>query len=285
VSASIFVLLLVVLAAVVFDVSGASSSSSGAGLRGFVNGRRATSGRAHWRPLTPAELDAHRVSDSAFEQPLIKAFVALKENSAGLRAVEAAVEAASDPTRADTYGRHLEWDELNALVAPTDTDVEQVKLWLERAGVERFEVLASGSWVRIEASADALHALVKCRLRSYTPRLRHDSTSKKVVIQRCEEEVYHIPHHLDHIVEFVSPIVGTLLPACMTPHGSYTLTHERAMRARRLPEAQRQEGPVQGTLRRPAEGSARRDACAPAPDVQHQHARGQPGRQQHPGRL
>jgi tripeptidyl-peptidase-1 len=168
-----------------------------------VNGRQATSGRAHWRPLTSAELDAHRAIDG--EQPLIKAFVALKENAAGLRAVEAAVEAASDPTRADTYGRHLEWDELNALVAPTDADVEQVKTWLEQAGVERFEVLASGSWVRIEASADALHALVKCRVRSYTPRLRQN---KKVVIQRCEEEVYEIPRHLDHIVEFVTPIVG-----------------------------------------------------------------------------
>jgi hypothetical protein len=202
-SAILVALLVAVLAAVVV-----SASSSGAGLRGFVNGRQATSGRAHWRPLTSAELDAHRAIDG--EQPLIKAFVALKENAAGLRAVEAAVEAASDPTRADTYGRHLEWDELNALVAPTDADVEQVKTWLERAGVERFEVLASGSWVRIEASADALHALVKCRVRSYTPRLRQN---KKVVIQRCEEEVYEIPRHLDHIVEFVTPIVGTPPPA------------------------------------------------------------------------
>jgi tripeptidyl-peptidase-1 len=203
--ATILVLLLVVLAAL-------AVASASSGLRGFVS-KRAASGRSHWRPLTPEEtrqwVSTKRAAVDADEEqlPLIKAYVALKENAAGLRTVQESIEASSDPARPDRYGRHLEWEELNALVAPSEDDVAQVTQWLERAGVEHWEVMASRSWVRIAASAEALEALVKCRVRAYTP--RKDSTKpERIVIQRCEEEVYEIPRHLDHIVDFVTPIVG-----------------------------------------------------------------------------
>jgi tripeptidyl-peptidase-1 len=190
--------------ALLLVVAIALASASGSP-RGFVT-KRATTGRSHWRNLSEDETRAWANKRNAGEQPLIKAYVALKENQEGLRKVQESVEASSNPAH-PRYGRHLSWEEVNALVAPRYADVEAVVAWLQDAGVTKYEVMASRSWVRFAGSADALEALVNCRVRPYTP--RKDSAKKeRIIIQRCEEEVYEIPRHLDHIIDFVTPIVG-----------------------------------------------------------------------------
>lgn len=189
--ARVSALILVLVVAVA--LAGAST-----GLRGFVS-KRGTTGRAHWRLLTTQEASGN-----------IKAFVALKENQQGLHKVKESVEAASDPANPN-YGRHLSWEELNALVAPSEAEVEAVVQWLQSAGVEKYEVMASRSWIRFTASPAALEALVQCRIRAYTP--KKESKKERVIIHRCEEDIYEIPRHLEHIVDFVTPIVGFPRPA------------------------------------------------------------------------
>jgi subtilase family serine protease len=195
-------------------VAVALASASGGSPRGFVS-KRATTGRSHWRPLSEDETRAWANKRNAGEQPLIKAYIALKENEEGLQKVQQSVEATSNPAHPH-YGRHLSWDELNALVAPRDADVEAVVAWLQGAGVTKYEVMASRSWVRFAGSADALEALVNCRVRAYTPR-KESAKKERIVIQRCEGEAYEIPRHLDHIIDFVTPIVGTHLNLGVQP--------------------------------------------------------------------
>ncbi len=206
----ILVLLLVVVLAAALAVTSMSR------LRGFVS-KHAMSGHSHWCPLTHEEthqwVSTKRAAiDTDEEQlPLIKAYVVLKENTAGLRTMQESIKASSNPTCPNHYGHHLEWEELNALVAPSKDDMAQVTQWLKHASVKHWEVMASCSWVRIATSAKALEALVKCHIRAFTPH-KDLTKSERIIIQWCEEEVYKILCHLDHIVDFMTPIVGMLHP-------------------------------------------------------------------------
>lgn len=174
--------------------------------RGFSD-QQPSRNRGHWLPLA----NDHPNNKLHSSKPLIKAWVALKQNEMGLRAVQKNVETASDPYH-PAYGRHLSWAQVNALVAPRSDDVAQVVEWLEWAGAKEVEVMTSRSWVRFTASAEAIMALVKCRVQAYSPlqastQQREEPTSS-VIIHRCEEEAYEIPRHLDHVVDFVTPLVG-----------------------------------------------------------------------------
>lgn len=183
-------------------------------LRGFVHQWASGTGDQHslWRQLSKDESHAW-----ANKSSMIKAFIALQENQEGLKKVKEAIEAASDLTNATSYGCHLSWDNLTTLVAPSDTKVDAVVQWLKAAGMEKYEVMASCR-VSFAALADALETLVKCCVCAYMPCAMHSSL-KHVLIHWCEEDVYRIPCHLEHIVDFVTPLVG------VWPHPKHSQVH------------------------------------------------------------
>jgi hypothetical protein len=195
-------LVLLVLALLALVV--ATSASSQHRQRGFID-KRSTNARSLWQPLTDLEGDDQAAA--ARTRRLVKAYVALKENQDGLHSVQESVEAALDP-QSKTYSRHLSWDAVNTLVAPGQANMAKVVRWLKQAGVEKWEVMPTRSWIRINASADVLESLVKCRMRAYTP-VEATATEGATVIHRCKEDTYQVPHHLKDIMDFVTPIVGT----------------------------------------------------------------------------
>lgn len=161
--------------------------------------------KSQWRELRPQE-KVRTLSQGNFGY--FRGYVALKERSEGLKAVQAAVEAASDP-RNPRYGHHLTMEQVHELVAPEEVDVQRVVEWLEMAGAEKVEVVRpSRSWIRFTAHSSVMSAMVSCQLRYFTP-TEPQKNGKTKVIQRCADGAYSVPAHLDDIIEFITPLVGT----------------------------------------------------------------------------
>lgn len=111
--------------------------------------------------------------------------------------------AVSNPDGAQ-YGEHLTLDEVNALVAPRDEDVQAILEWLFSNGVEPSSIRASSSSDFIHVTTNVSHA--ETILGGQYHEYRHASGTSAL---RMEAEPK-IPEHIHALADFISPTTQQL---------------------------------------------------------------------------
>lgn len=68
------------------------------------------------------------------------------------------------------YGQHLSIDEVHDLFAPTEKGVNDVRSWLESAGIakDRMTQSANKQWIQFDADAEELENLLRTKYYVYS---------------------------------------------------------------------------------------------------------------------
>jgi len=157
----------------------------------------------HKRPGVAREFAARSkhgwtMSGSPAQTEMRELFVALKERN--LDDVERIALEISDPD-SSTYSQHLSFDELQTMTRPLDHEVKKVTTWLDSQGISH-EITPAGHYIKVRATVAQIERLLNCKLRTYT----HERSPARPIIR--SETPYRVPKHLDHIVDFVTPLHG-----------------------------------------------------------------------------
>ncbi|PBP20067.1 subtilisin-like protein [Diplocarpon rosae] len=106
--------------------------------------------------------------------------------------LEPKLMALSNPSSIE-YGKHLDFDEVNEMFAPTDAANEAVQSWLNEAGVS--EVHSDGQWVVFATTVGTANTLLNTTFANY----ENNGVSKLRTTQ------YSIPDHLADYVDLIYP--------------------------------------------------------------------------------
>jgi hypothetical protein len=139
---------------------------------------------AGWKQLRAAE-----------PEKLIRLSIALHHTEPEL--VERSFYEIADPDH-ERYGKHLEREELAALVKPPSEATAAVLRWLQQGGVEVREVRNAGQWIHFVAPVGIVESLLSAKLRVFT---RHDDGRK--VVRALS---YSIPEDVRHHIATIQPI-------------------------------------------------------------------------------
>ncbi|KAJ5253111.1 hypothetical protein N7489_003521 [Penicillium chrysogenum] len=97
------------------------------------------------------------------------------------------------------YGQYLSVNEVHDLFAPTEKSVNDVRYWLESAGIakERITQSANKQWIQFDADAEELENLLHTKYYLYS----HAETGRSHVA--CRE--YHVPSSVRAHVDYITP--------------------------------------------------------------------------------
>ncbi|KAJ5471769.1 hypothetical protein N7530_009126 [Penicillium desertorum] len=97
------------------------------------------------------------------------------------------------------YGQYLSVNEVHDLFAPTEKRVNDVRSWLESAGVakDRITQSANKQWIQFDADAEELENLLHTKYYLYS----HAETGRSHVA--CRE--YHVPSSVREHVDYITP--------------------------------------------------------------------------------
>ncbi|KAJ6177663.1 hypothetical protein N7519_008124 [Penicillium mononematosum] len=97
------------------------------------------------------------------------------------------------------YGQYLSVNEVHDLFAPTEKSVEDVRSWLESAGIAKDRITQSTNkqWVQFDADAEELENLLHTKYYVYS----HAETGRLHVA--CRE--YHVPSSVREHVDYITP--------------------------------------------------------------------------------
>jgi tripeptidyl-peptidase-1 len=122
--------------------------------------------------------------------------------------------AVSDPQN-PRYGQHMALDEVNALVAPSDQHVSQVLQWLHSEGVDivspgQLTRTPNSDMLRVKLTVAQAEALLHTEYHEFTHKSRGADAIPLLRVFR-----YHVPTHLDDIIELVGPTVRFPAPSAV----------------------------------------------------------------------
>ncbi|KGO73973.1 Peptidase S8/S53, subtilisin/kexin/sedolisin [Penicillium italicum] len=97
------------------------------------------------------------------------------------------------------YGQHLSTDEVYDLFAPTEKSVNDVRSWLESAGIAKDRITQSinKQWIQFDADAEELESLLHAKYYVYS----HAETGRSHVA--CRE--YYLPNSVREHVDYITP--------------------------------------------------------------------------------
>ncbi|KAJ5319748.1 hypothetical protein N7508_000031 [Penicillium antarcticum] len=97
------------------------------------------------------------------------------------------------------YGQHLSSNEVHDLFAPTQKSVDNVRSWLESAGITKDRVTQSVNkqWIQFDADAEELEKLLHTKYYLYS----HSETGRSHVA--CRE--YHVPISVREHIDYITP--------------------------------------------------------------------------------
>ncbi|CAG8908338.1 unnamed protein product [Penicillium nalgiovense] len=97
------------------------------------------------------------------------------------------------------YGQYLSIDEVHNLFAPTEKSVDDVRSWLESAGIAKDRIVQSANkqWIQFDADAEELENLLHAKYYLYS----HAETGRSHVA--CRE--YHVPSSVREHVDYITP--------------------------------------------------------------------------------
>ncbi|PBP27632.1 hypothetical protein BUE80_DR001486, partial [Diplocarpon rosae] len=131
--------------------------------------------------------------------------------------LEPKLMAVSNPSSLE-YGKHLDFDEVNAMFAPTDAANEAVQSWLNDAGVS--EVHSDGQWVVFATTVGTANTLLNTTFANY----------EKNGVSKLRTTQYSIPDHLADYVDLIYPTTYFGKTVAKAPVG-YTHTSRGAAAA------------------------------------------------------
>ena len=111
----------------------------------------------------------------------------------------------SDP-RSANYGKHWTPKQIAETFAPTKETIEAVREWLAQSGVhaDRHTVSPSRGHIQFHANVSEVEELLGTEYHLW----EHVETGDTAL--SCEQ--YHVPHHIKHHIDFVSPTIGFNAP-------------------------------------------------------------------------
>ncbi|KAJ6030884.1 hypothetical protein N7460_011150 [Penicillium canescens] len=100
------------------------------------------------------------------------------------------------------YGQHLSSEEVHDLFAPAQKSVDDVRSWLESAGIAKDRITQSVNkqWIQFDADAEELEKLLHTKYYVYS----HSETGRSHVA--CRE--YHVPSSVREHVDYITPGIG-----------------------------------------------------------------------------
>ncbi|KAJ5223919.1 hypothetical protein N7468_008461 [Penicillium chermesinum] len=106
--------------------------------------------------------------------------------------------AVSDPT-SDRYGKHLSQAEVHDMFAPSQQSVDEVRAWLESAGIaaHRISQSVNKQWIQFDADAKELEDLLRTEYYIYS----HADSGKSHIATR----EYHVPHSVREHIDYITP--------------------------------------------------------------------------------
>ncbi|KAJ0426609.1 subtilisin-like protein [Aspergillus carlsbadensis] len=109
----------------------------------------------------------------------------------------------SDPA-SPRYGKHLSAEEVHDLFAPSQDSVDQVRAWLESAGVvaSRISQSVNKQWLQFDASAEEMESLLQTEYYLYS----HNGSDRSHIA--CRE--YHVPESVQSHIDYITPGVKLL---------------------------------------------------------------------------
>ncbi|KAL4898153.1 peptidase S8/S53 domain-containing protein [Aspergillus ambiguus] len=102
------------------------------------------------------------------------------------------------------YGKHLSAEEVHDLFAPSQDSVDEVRSWLESAGISahRISQSANKQWLQFDADAAEVERILRTKYNLYS----HSGTGRSHVA--CRE--YHVPESIKHHIDYITPGIKEL---------------------------------------------------------------------------
>ncbi|KAF9893306.1 hypothetical protein FE257_011736 [Aspergillus nanangensis] len=106
--------------------------------------------------------------------------------------------------KSDQYGRYLSAEEVHHLFAPSQERVDEVRSWLESAGIaaDRISQSVNKQWLQFDATTAEAERLLKTKYSLYSD----GATGRSHVA--CRE--YHVPESIQHHIDYITPGVKEL---------------------------------------------------------------------------
>lgn len=108
--------------------------------------------------------------------------------------LESKLMAVSTPGNA-AYGQHLDYDEVNALFAPTSAATSAVKSWLTSAGVTQSSVSEDGHWISFATTVGNANTMLSTTFKKY----------ENSGVQKLRTTQYSVPDEVSAYVDLISP--------------------------------------------------------------------------------
>jgi tripeptidyl-peptidase-1 len=140
------------------------------------------------------------LGEAAPRDAQLELIVAVKQNSAGVAALERALLAVSMPS-SPTYGKHLSNAQAQALVAPSAASLDAVHAWLSEHGIALANLTSTADFVGGLVSVAAAEALLGTSFHAFS----HAPSGSSVV---RAARPYTVPAPLAAHVDFVAPTVS-----------------------------------------------------------------------------
>lgn len=103
----------------------------------------------------------------------------------------------SDPV-SDNYGKHLSFEELHQLVAPSEQALIDITNWLHSQGIS-FEIPESKDWIIVDTSVDSAEKLLFTEFYNF----RHSNGQRLI----RSYGPYFIPSNLDQHIDFIGGVI------------------------------------------------------------------------------
>ncbi|KAL5364711.1 peptidase S8/S53 domain-containing protein [Aspergillus floccosus] len=102
------------------------------------------------------------------------------------------------------YGQYLSAEEVHELFAPSQKGVDDVRAWLESAGIsaDRVSQSVNKQWLQFDADATEVEKLFRTKYYLYS----HSGTGRSHVA--CRE--YHVPESIQHHIDYITPGIKEL---------------------------------------------------------------------------